>query len=44
MHRDSVAKLSLIKRAVDGVQLSLQHETEMKNHHAMFTELCSFFG
>ena len=40
MHRESLAKLSSIKRAVDvGVQLSSQRETEMKNHRAMFMKL-----
>ena len=40
MHREAILKLSAMSSAVDvGVQLSTQHEAEMRNNRAMFLKL-----
>ena len=40
MHREAMMKLTARSSIVDvGIQLSTQHDVDMKNHHAMFLKL-----
>ena len=40
MHREALTKVSSLTKSVDvGVQLRTQHDTEMKNHRALFMKL-----
>ena len=40
IHREALTKVSSLTKSVDvGVQLSTQHDAEMKNHRAMFMKL-----